>query len=138
MSRWLEENHDVKPFLLWVDFFDVHEPWDPPEYLVRRYERPGYDGPPMIHPNYGTGFGLHEAGAGEPEGALCGRALSVNKWIGHVLAKIEELSLYDDTVSCSRAITECSWVSTSERGNRTFIPTMTGSGRFMRSWRVFH
>ena len=28
-SRWLEENYDAAPFLLWVDFFDVHEPWDP-------------------------------------------------------------------------------------------------------------
>jgi hypothetical protein len=39
--------------LLWADFFDAHEPWDPPEYLVWRYQRAGYDGPPQIHPNYG-------------------------------------------------------------------------------------
>ena len=32
--RWLEENYrSPQPFLLWVDFFDPHEPWDPPEYL---------------------------------------------------------------------------------------------------------
>ncbi len=50
--RWLEENHKAGPFFLWVDFFDPHEPWDPPEYLVKRYD-PDYDGTPMIHPNYG-------------------------------------------------------------------------------------
>ena len=50
--RWLEENSEADPFFLWVDFFDPHEPWDPPEYLVRRYD-PDYNGPPMMHPNYG-------------------------------------------------------------------------------------
>jgi hypothetical protein len=42
-----------QPFLLWVDFFDPHEPWDAPEYMVRPYD-PDYDGnEPMLHPNYG-------------------------------------------------------------------------------------
>ena len=50
--RWLEENAESAPFFLWVDFFDPHEPWDPPEYMVRRYD-PDYTGPPMLHPNYG-------------------------------------------------------------------------------------
>ena len=36
--RWLEENHAASPFFLWADFFDPHEPWDAPEYLVRRYD----------------------------------------------------------------------------------------------------
>lgn len=33
--RWLEENTGSDPFLLWVDFFDPHEPWDPPESTLR-------------------------------------------------------------------------------------------------------
>lgn len=49
--RWLEENYQAHPFFLWVDCFDPHEPWDAPEYLVRRYN-PDYEGTPMIHPNY--------------------------------------------------------------------------------------
>ena len=98
VSRWLEENHDVKPFLLWVDFFDVHEPWDPPEYLVRRYERPGYDGPPMIHPNYGPASAYTKRELENLKAHYAAELFLVNKWIGHVLAKIEELSLYDDTV----------------------------------------
>ncbi len=98
VSRWLEENHDVKPFLLWVDFFDVHEPWDPPEYLVRRYDRPGYDGPPMIHPNYGPASAYTKRELKNLKAHYAAELYLVNKWIGHVLAKIEELSLYDDTI----------------------------------------
>jgi arylsulfatase A-like enzyme len=51
--HWLEHNYKAEKFFLWVDCFDVHEPWDPPEYLVRLYDDSGYDGPPMKHPNYG-------------------------------------------------------------------------------------
>jgi arylsulfatase A-like enzyme len=57
-NRWLEENHDAGPFMLWVDFFDVHEPWDPPEYLVQRYDRSGYDGPTDDPSQLRAGLGL--------------------------------------------------------------------------------
>lgn len=94
----MEENHDVKPFLLWVDFFDVHEPWDPPEYLVQRYDRPGYTGPPMIHPNYGPASVYSKRELENLKAHYAAELYLVNKWIGHVLAKIEELSLFDDTI----------------------------------------
>ncbi|MCL5946751.1 MAG: sulfatase-like hydrolase/transferase, partial [Chloroflexi bacterium] len=30
--RWLEHNRSVQPFFLWIDEFDPHEPWDPPQH----------------------------------------------------------------------------------------------------------
>ncbi|MFH1570786.1 MAG: sulfatase-like hydrolase/transferase [Gemmatimonadota bacterium] len=97
-SRWLEENADAQPFLLWVDFFDAHEPWDPPEYLVRRYDAPGYDGPPMIHPNYGPASAFSRAELANLKAHYAAEAYLVSKWVGHVLRKVEELGLFDDTV----------------------------------------
>ena len=97
-SRWLEENHDAEPFLLWVDFFDVHEPWDPPEYLVRRYDRSGYDGPPMIHPNYGPASAYTKKELANLVAHYQAEAYLVDKWVGHVLRKIEELGLFEDTL----------------------------------------
>src|SRR5436190_10403528 len=38
---WLEQHYDTNrdtPFLLWLDTFDPHEPWDAPEYYVDRYD----------------------------------------------------------------------------------------------------
>lgn len=95
--RWLEENHAAGPFFLWVDFFDPHEPWDAPEYLVRRYD-PEYVGPPMIHPNYGpsgvyTPAELHNLWA-----HYAAESELVDRWIGRVLQKIEDLALWDDTI----------------------------------------
>ena len=96
-TRWLEENHVGTPFFLWVDFFDPHEPWDPPEYMVRRYQ-PDYDGEPMLHCNYGpatdytpdelTNLWAHYAAESE----------MVDRHLGRVLQKIDDLMLWDDTI----------------------------------------
>jgi arylsulfatase A-like enzyme len=95
--RWLEENSDANPFFLWVDFFDPHEPWDPPEYLVRRYD-PDYTGTPMIHPNYGrssvyTPEELHNLWA-----HYAAESELVDRHIGAILQKVDDLELRDDTI----------------------------------------
>ena len=98
VSRWLEENHDAAPFLLWVDFFDVHEPWDPPEYLVRRYDSSGYGGPPQIHPNYGPASAYSKKELANLRAHYAAEVHLVDKWIGHVLTKIGELDLWRDSI----------------------------------------
>lgn len=95
--RWLEENYKANPFFLWVDFFDPHEPWDPPEYLVQRYD-PDYTGPPMLHPNYGpasayTPEELHNLWA-----HYAAEAELVDRMLGRVLQKINDLRLWNDSI----------------------------------------
>jgi arylsulfatase A-like enzyme len=95
--QWLEENHRAGPWFLWVDFFDPHEPWDPPEYLVRRYD-PEYVGTPMIHPNYGridvyTPEELHNLWA-----HYAAEAELVDRALGRVLQKLDDLQLWDETL----------------------------------------
>jgi arylsulfatase A-like enzyme len=95
--RWIEDNYRGGPFLLWVDFFDVHEPWFPPEYLLRKYQ-PRYDGEPMPHPNY------HSAEVYAPEelanlraryAAMC---TLLSKSAGRVLRLIEDTGLRENSV----------------------------------------
>ena len=44
-SQWLKDNRSRDRFLLWLDCFDPHEPWDaPPEFMKMYDETPGYDG----------------------------------------------------------------------------------------------
>ena len=95
--RWLEENSDAGPFFLWVDFFDPHEPWDAPEYLVRRYD-PGYEGQPMWHPNYGPSSDYTEAELHNLWAHYAAEAEVVDRWLGRVLLKIDDLQLWDDTI----------------------------------------
>ncbi|HIE29453.1 TPA: hypothetical protein EYP66_19465 [Candidatus Poribacteria bacterium] len=95
--RWLEENYRAAPFFLWVDFFDPHEPWDPPEYLVKRYD-PDYDGIPMLHPNYGRADAYTEAELRNLRAHYAAEAELVDRWIGRILQKIDDVSLWEDTV----------------------------------------
>ena len=95
--EWLEENDQHSPFFLWVDFFDPHEPWDPPEYMVRRYD-PDYDGPPMLHPNYGKASDYTEAELRNLRAHYCAEAELVDRWVGRILTKIDDQNLWRNSV----------------------------------------
>ncbi len=95
--RWLEENCTASPFFLWVDFFDPHEPWDAPEYMVRRYD-PEYSGPPMMHPNYGRTDAYTADELRNLRAHYAAEAELVDRWLGRVLQKIDDLQLWDETV----------------------------------------
>ena len=95
--EWLEENYRFNPFFLWLDFFDPHEPWDAPEYMVKRYD-PHYKGTPMIHPNYGKASDLTAAELKNLRAHYCAEAELVDRWIGRVLQKIDDLQLWDNSV----------------------------------------
>lgn len=54
-AAWLEENADADHFLLWVEGFDPHEPFDVPQKymdLYRESDGDDYDGPPCYWPEY--------------------------------------------------------------------------------------
>lgn len=95
--RWLEENYEWEPFFLWVDFFDPHEPWDPPEYMVKNYD-PDYDGVPMIHCNYGPATDYSEAELHNLWAHYAAESELVDKQLGVVLQKIEELRLLENSI----------------------------------------
>jgi len=95
--RWLEENYQAGPFFVWVDFFDPHEPWDPPEYMVRHYQDV-YDGCPMIHPNYGRSSDLTDTELRNLWAHYAAEAEMVDRALGRILQKIDDLRIWDDSV----------------------------------------
>ena len=50
---WLRENFRQRPFYMQVEFFDPHEPWDPPARFLEKY-LPQATGPSYIEPPYDT------------------------------------------------------------------------------------
>lgn len=97
VSRFLEENHKAGPFFLWVDLFDPHEPWDPPEYLVKRYQK-DYEGAPMMHPNYGLASAYTEEQLVNLWAHYAAEAELVDRALGRILQKLEDLETWDDSV----------------------------------------
>jgi len=100
MSRamtWLERNLGCQPFLLYVDTFDPHEPWDPPHWYVDLYD-PGYEGEEVIYPKYAPCDFLSEAELKHVRALYAGEVTLVDTWVGRLLARIDDLGLRDDTV----------------------------------------
>ena len=95
--EWLEENYQFDPFFLWVDFFDPHEPWEAPEYMVRRYD-PDYGGSAMLHPNYGLASDLTPEELRNLRAHYNAEAQLVDRWVGRVLQKIDDLGLWENSI----------------------------------------
>jgi arylsulfatase A-like enzyme len=96
-SEWLER-HSEEQFLLVVDAWDPHEPWNPPHYYTRRYLA-DYAGE-EVQPPYAEWrqFGLTQRDLDVAHATYCGEVTMVDSWVGRLLEKIELVGLKDDTI----------------------------------------
>lgn len=97
-TRWLEANRSEK-FLLYVDTFDVHEPWVPPPEYVDMYD-PGYEGDVVIYPRYDFAGYLTEAELKHARAIYAAATTLLDKYVGALLDKVRELGLWDNTAIC--------------------------------------
>lgn len=95
-ARWLEDNHRRTPFFLYVDTFDPHEPWDPPQHYVDLYD-PDYDGQEVIYPRYDLCDYLSKAELCHCRALYSGEVTLVDRWIGYLLDRVESLGLMHNT-----------------------------------------
>jgi arylsulfatase A-like enzyme len=97
---WLVDNHKQQPFFLWIDCFDPHEPWDPPERYYEQYAPPGYDGPWLIAP-WMISVDANDFTADEIahiKALYAGEITFLDAWLGRLLDVIWELGLHEDTL----------------------------------------
>ena len=94
---WLERNYQHENFYLMVDTFDPHEPWDVPEWYIRRFDPEDYEGPEPIYPTYGPN--KMDARTTERLNSLYrAEACLVDNWIGHLIRKIDYMGLMENTM----------------------------------------
>jgi arylsulfatase A-like enzyme len=97
--EWLEENYTEGPFYLYVDFFDPHEPWDAPEWLIRKYADPAFDGRDIDYPKYSKTEGyLTDAEVKNCRARYAAEVTLIDRWVGRIFQKIDDLGLLDNTV----------------------------------------
>jgi len=98
--RWLDHatRKQKDNLFMWVDCFDPHEPWDPPDPWRRMYD-PGYRGQELIDPVPGLveGYMTHDELA-HTLALYAGEVSFVDKWVGVLLDRIRELGLYDNSL----------------------------------------
>jgi len=96
-ARWLEKNYKRDKFFLYVDTFDPHEPWDPPKHYLELYEK-GYEGEEVIYPIYGDASYLTKKELAHVRALYAGEVSLVDRWVGMLLERIEDLGLFDNTL----------------------------------------
>jgi len=95
-SDWLEQYGHKRPWMLWVESFDPHEPWDAPKELADAY-LPGYEGPEVI-------FAQPFAAKHTPEEVArikahyAGECTLIDRWMGRLLGTLRQQNLLDDTI----------------------------------------
>ena len=95
---WLEENHDVDGFFLWVDSWDPHEPFDPPDHDWNRYKDPAYKGDKIIYPPYGRCNYFTDDEYEAMRALYAGKVTLVDRWVGRMLETVEHMGLMDSTL----------------------------------------
>lgn len=93
---WLEENYK-RPFFLYVDTFDPHEPWDAPQWYIDMYD-PGYKGEVVDYPQYSEVDFLTPEELKHCRALYAAEVTLVDRWVGRLFQKIEDLGLLDDTI----------------------------------------
>jgi len=98
-SEFLEfAKEDDKPFFLTVDSYDPHEPWDPPEEYVRMYDDEPYDLKEPFSVIYGPSDYLVERELQRMRARYSAEVTMADRWLGRFMDKMEELSLFEDTL----------------------------------------
>ena len=95
--HWLEQNTGSKPFMLWLDMFDPHEPWDAPPRFQKMYRKE------YPYERYLFGYGVRNKHI-RPDDLPVIRDLYAAEvtfsdyCIGRLLKRVEEMGLMDDTI----------------------------------------
>jgi arylsulfatase A-like enzyme len=85
-----------RPFFLYVDTFDPHEPWDPPQHYVDLYD-PGYRGEEVIYPAYAASGFMTDAEERHARALYAGEVTMVDRWLGKLLQRVDDLGLRETT-----------------------------------------
>ncbi|MAE64508.1 MAG: sulfatase [Phycisphaeraceae bacterium] len=103
---WLDRNHRHDQWLLWLESFDVHEPFLVPEPYRSLYCNP--DDAVTCWPPYNKAeaYGHHPAFWNEVterelafiRGQYMGKVTMLDHWFGRVLEALDRLRLWDDTI----------------------------------------
>ena len=97
--EWLERNYRREDFFLWIDTFDPHEPWDPPQHYIDLYD-PGYKGRVFDAPTYGLRrkLGMTARELKQLRARYAGEVSMVDACVGRLLNALDRLRIRDEVM----------------------------------------
>jgi len=99
-ADWIDANAEREDFYLHVDCFDPHEPWDPPEALLREYDDRGYDVEEWDSlPAYDEWENHYDEGdLRHIQARYAAMVRLVDRWFGRLLDALDRNDLWEDTM----------------------------------------
>lgn len=129
-ANFMEANKD-KPFLAYLAFYSVHTPLMAPTKLTAKYkakaERLGLNGKPEFGPEEQVlGKGKRQVRILQKHAVYAGMVEAMDRAVGKVLAKLDELGIADHTAVCF--MSDNGGLSTSEGSPTSNLPLRGGKG----------
>ena len=98
-ADWLERNRGHESFFLNIDCFDPHEPWDPPEEMVKAFDPRGYKDDFRSTAPYSKWRGaMSEAEFTNLRARYTAHVALTDRALGLLLDRMDALDLWDDTL----------------------------------------
>lgn len=102
-ADWIDENDEWDEWFLYVDSFDIHEPFHVPEPYASRYTEEDPDDPDLpVWPYYGRidegQSHLTDRQLAFVQSQYAGKATMVDRWFGRVLDTLDAGDLWDETM----------------------------------------
>ena len=97
-TGWLRDAAELQPFLMVVDSYDPHEPWDPPARYIRRYDDPDFRGPEPISPEYGSADYLTPRLRRRMQALYSAEVTLADAWLGRFLDAVDRRGLLDNSL----------------------------------------
>jgi arylsulfatase A-like enzyme len=97
-AEWLAENGKRDKWFLWLDTFEIHEVWAPPQEYIDLYDSNFDSGIDYDFPNYGYTDIYSDAELHHLWARYAGEVTLTDHWIGRVLDQLDEQGLWDRTM----------------------------------------
>lgn len=99
-ADWLRRNSMHEDFYLHLDIFDPHEPWDPPEDILKQFDPRGYDieGLRAAAPYAPWRDHYSEAQFENMRARYAAKVVFLDQWLGKVFDALDALDLWKDTL----------------------------------------
>lgn len=99
-AEWLDANHVHENFYLHIDCFDPHEPWDPPEEILKMFDSEGYREEMWMSKAPYDKWKKHltETELRHVQALYAANVVLTDRWFGKLLDKMDELKLWENTV----------------------------------------
>jgi len=96
-ADWIDRNHEREDFYLHIDCFDPHQPWEPPESLLKEFDSRGYDISDWDSLPDGEGE-YTEDEVRHIQARYAAMVRLVDRWLGELLDALDRHDLWEDTM----------------------------------------